>query len=891
MAFDNFKNFVWVRVAIGFDAAATTATLFPGDASRLPSVPFNLTCWNATDYATPSLDPDREILRVTVAPVGNNITFARAQQGTTATDKNIPDKQYVMIAGLDEDFIVELEAQLASLVTANTAADTRLDSLESTVTVLQGTDISLDARLDAAEGSITSLQSVDTATDARLDTAETNITALQSADAALDTRVDALEAGSGGGGLPAGWWDAKDNGMVGDGVTDDTAAFQSLLSTVSAAGGGTIYIPAGEYIIGGALQDTSAANAQIVIPKRDNTENPATINVIGALTPPTQFYSNSGLATPLAYTVLKSTLTGASGTAAMIASVPPAGAAVMAPPITGLYNNTRVNLRDLIFEVPPNPTFTCLNFEKSVSNRFEHVLVYTGSFNYTGTAGLPLIAEPTHSNSYGVKVPGNNTGDYVYIEGVQVFGHYTGIKFGELTRCVFAESWACKYGFDFPFTHHASFCDLLLSCGCQTAIIKTGSGTHYTRIGMLDIEHSNGDGGAWTQTVYDLIDASNELIGDLQFVSIAAGVGNDHTFTKNGGANMLASEVGADISGGGSLTFASASIGGVGDDIVDAVFNDEVKSVNYTSGFTITINGSPATISSAVRQTDKTHVHFTLGAPALGGDVLTIAYEDVDGFYSNATGRHLPDIAPTSVANFVGGTFDPSHLSGLGLWLRADSLAQANGTQVDTWIDESSNAFIFSNTGAPRPYFMTNVQNGLPVLRFGGGNQLNLTPDVAVLNTFVSSTGNHTTIFIVQKQTGTAANNSTFGWGAVDFETERLSCHLTYADALYFDCGADQTSGRMTVAQPAGWDDAFHVVELFRNGNAGEICVDNVVLSSAGFVGAPITLAATRPMRIGEMGGFFLTGDIAEMVIYKRALSSTERDQVRDYLNDKWAVY
>jgi hypothetical protein len=44
-------------------------------------------------------------------------------------------------------------------------------------------------------------------------------------------------------------------------------------------------------------------------------------------------------------------------------------------------------------------------------------------------------------------------------------------------------------------------------------------------------------------------------------------------------------------------------------------------------------------------------------------------------------------------------------------------------------------------------------------------------------------------------------------------------------------------------------------------------------------------------MRIGEMGGFFLTGDIAEMVIYKRALSSTERDQVRDYLNDKWAVY
>jgi hypothetical protein len=85
---------------------------------------------------------------------------------------------------------------------------------------------------------------------------------------------------------------------------------------------------------------------------------------------------------------------------------------------------------------------------------------------------------------------------------------------------------------------------VLLSCGCATAIVKTGAGTHYTRIGLMDIEHANGDGGAWMQTVYDLVDTSNQLIGDLRFVCIQAGVGNDHTFTKSGGINFITTEVG-----------------------------------------------------------------------------------------------------------------------------------------------------------------------------------------------------------------------------------------------------------------------------------------------------------------------------------------------------------
>jgi hypothetical protein len=114
VAFDNYKNFVWVAFSAGFDAAATSATLVSGDVARLPSVPFDLTCWNLTDFGTPSLDPFREILRVTAAPVGDVITFARAQQGTTATAKNISGKSYVAIAGINEKFFTDLAAALAA---------------------------------------------------------------------------------------------------------------------------------------------------------------------------------------------------------------------------------------------------------------------------------------------------------------------------------------------------------------------------------------------------------------------------------------------------------------------------------------------------------------------------------------------------------------------------------------------------------------------------------------------------------------------------------------------------------------------------------------------------------------------------------------------------------
>lgn len=47
---------------------------------------------------------------------------------------------------------------------------------------------------------------------------------------------------------------AKSAGVVGDGVTDDTAALQKVLDQTSEAGGGVVYLPAGKYLVKGSLK-------------------------------------------------------------------------------------------------------------------------------------------------------------------------------------------------------------------------------------------------------------------------------------------------------------------------------------------------------------------------------------------------------------------------------------------------------------------------------------------------------------------------------------------------------------------------------------------------------------------------------------------------------------
>jgi hypothetical protein len=97
---DPVVNFGKVTVSTGYDDTETSIDLMSGHGARIPDPStdgaFNLVWWNVTDYADPSDDPNKEIVRVT-SRTTDNITVTRAEEGTTGSTKNTGGKTYQMI--------------------------------------------------------------------------------------------------------------------------------------------------------------------------------------------------------------------------------------------------------------------------------------------------------------------------------------------------------------------------------------------------------------------------------------------------------------------------------------------------------------------------------------------------------------------------------------------------------------------------------------------------------------------------------------------------------------------------------------------------------------------------------------------------------------------------
>lgn len=120
---DAVANFAKVQVSTGYDQNAYSIQLITGDASKLPTAPFNVIWYNSTDYADPSDDPNKEIDRVSAVNTGtdvitlvNNGTSRTPQEGTSASTKNTAGKVYKMINGITQKMITDIQNGLGKLI-------------------------------------------------------------------------------------------------------------------------------------------------------------------------------------------------------------------------------------------------------------------------------------------------------------------------------------------------------------------------------------------------------------------------------------------------------------------------------------------------------------------------------------------------------------------------------------------------------------------------------------------------------------------------------------------------------------------------------------------------------------------------------------------------------
>mgnify|MGYP001558778303 CR=1 FL=1 len=315
------------------------------------------------------------------------------------------------------------------------------------------------------------------------------------------------------------WFNVKDYGAVGDGVTDDTVAIQATIAAATAAGGGVVYFPRGVYIVGGALQDTSRSNAQLLLPIIDYVDGEQVTIVLRGAYPPPPIVSVIGTTpVPDGHSIVKGTLNTASGTApALIGGKGPVGT-------FDNFTNVYLVVRDLTFRLPSNPQLTACNFETTAAVDIDEVVVDVGSYD------VATLTEPTTAASYGIRLPGNNNGANVVLGTVNAIGFYTGYKVAEHTNGHNANAWGCKIAAEMVFANHASTFQRFMAVHCPTVLKYTG-GVHYTNISELNVERATS---GWVAPVYDVDDTNGYAHGALKHHTVLAGSGAVASFTVNG---------------------------------------------------------------------------------------------------------------------------------------------------------------------------------------------------------------------------------------------------------------------------------------------------------------------------------------------------------------------
>ncbi|HLP22276.1 MAG TPA: LamG-like jellyroll fold domain-containing protein, partial [Chitinophagales bacterium] len=224
------------------------------------------------------------------------------------------------------------------------------------------------------------------------------------------------------------------------------------------------------------------------------------------------------------------------------------------------------------------------------------------------------------------------------------------------------------------------------------------------------------------------------------------------------------------------------------------------------------------------------------------------------------------------------GVVVPLPLTGLVLWTKADAGVITDGSgNVSQWKDLSGNGNHFVQpTFASRPQVVANVINGQPVIRMSTTNTNSAAASRWLYTNTSFSTANYT-IFSISKMNGganyrlLASQNTNWLFGH----------HGGYQNQLY--CGNWIVGPGPTVPDANAHMYCMHTTgsstSFYENGNA-------LVTNSAIAAAPPGQLATSGYVGSSE----FSNGDIAEVIVYNRVLTTAERNTIEGYLSSKYNI-
>jgi len=342
---------------------------------------------------------------------------------------------------------------------------------------------------------------------------------------------------------------------------------------------------------------------------------------------------------------------------------------------------------------------------------------------------------------------------------------------------------------------------------------------------------------------------------------------------------------------------------------------NEGSSVTFTLNTTNVANGTvlPYTISGISSNdvtTGSLTGSFTVNSGlatttiTMSADQLTEGAETATLTLNNAAASNFVVVNDTSV-------WSPATISGLQLWMDASDTSTlfdsnvggnnvtANSTAIGRWQDKTGNGRNFIQaTSNNRPVFLTNQLNGKSVISFDGINDV-LASSSSTTNGLLSGVSG-ISIFAVRKTKSTVSTaESTFitysnltntrlhlNVGATD--SSNVSLRRISTDANTSVAGGNNTAtvGSFGLYEAViDFNSAVKTASSYKNGT---LLSQNTNLTSTGSTAA---VAGNSGIGGAPAGSLWADIDIAEIIIYGAALTTTQRQQVESYLNTKWALY
>jgi hypothetical protein len=311
--------------------------------------------------------------------------------------------------------------------------------------------------------------------------------------------------------------------------------------------------------------------------------------------------------------------------------------------------------------------------------------------------------------------------------------------------------------------------------------------------------------------------------------------------------------------------------------------------VSGTTGtFSAGVSGTTGTFSAGVSGTTGTFSGAVSGTTGSFTGALNMNSQLVNAVAPAVLGTSAPNLLQVQNLIVTNQAFSPIVVPSMTMWLRAESLGNTlvDGDPVSTWSDQSGLNFHVTGAGSVRPLYKTNIINSVyPVVRFDGTNDV-LTSTLTLNSLIVNSAF---TIFIVAKITAIDSNEANMydNDAIIADDAPRWGVYLKSAPTMNlfnYDGSSDSDPQTPATATPLLFSGRHSGGTLYTRMNGGS--------ESAGTASGNTDLLS-GVIRVGRGGGTgnYFNGDIAEILVFAADISTGDNLRVRNYLNNKYAIY